>query len=313
MRGKKASPPGLTEVPLAKVPITISEPRDEVFSGGGELGARIRAFDWSKTPMGPIAQWPQSLKTAVRILITSRYAMWMGWGPELIFLYNDAYAHMTLGKKHPWALGKRANEVWAEIWTDLNSRARVVLETGEATWDEGLRLFLERNDYPEETYHTFSYSPLTQDDGKVNGLLCVVTEETERIIGERRLGSLRTLASGLSAKITEEDVLTAVGSALNTNQNDLPFTLTYLFENGETRARLACSTGISAGHPAAPEILEVGSAKEAWPVRELLSQKSSVVVENLAERFGSVPTGSWDKPPARAMLVPITRQGQDVP
>ncbi|HWF02377.1 MAG TPA: response regulator, partial [Candidatus Angelobacter sp.] len=93
----------------------------------------------------------------------------------------------------------------------------------------------------------------------------------------------------------------------------LPFTLTYLFENGETRARLACSTGISAGHPAAPEILEVGSAKEAWPVRELLSQKSSVVVENLAERFGSVPTGSWDKPPARAMLVPITRQGQDVP
>jgi PAS domain S-box-containing protein len=313
MRGKKASPPGLTETPLTEGPISISESRDEVFSGGGELGARIRAFDWSKTPMGPIAQWPQSLKTAVSILITSRYAMWMGWGPELTFLYNDAYAHMTLGKKHPWALGRPASEVWAEIWADLNTRARVVLETGEATWDEGLRLFLERNDYPEETYHTFSYSPLTQDDGKINGLLCVVTEETERIIGERRLGSLRTLASGLSAKITEEDVLTAVGSALDTNQHDMPFTLTYLFENGESRARLACSTGINAGHPAAPEILEVGSAKEVWPIRELLSQKSSVVVENLAERFGSVPTGSWDKPPARAMLVPITRQGQDVP
>jgi GAF domain-containing protein len=313
MRGKKASPPGLTEVPLARVPITLSEPRDEVFFGGGELGARIRAFDWSKTPMGPIEQCPQSLKTAVRILITSRYAMWMGWGPDLIFLYNDAYAHMTLGKKHPWALGKKFREVWAEIWGDLSSRVLKVLETGEATWDEGLLLFLERNDYPEETYHTFSYSPLTQDDGKINGLLCVVTEETERIIGERRLGSLRTLASGLSAKITEEDVLTAVGSALDTNQHDMPFTLTYLFENGETRARLACSTGISAGHPAAREILEVGSAKEAWPISELLSQKSSVVVENMAERFGSVPAGSWDKPPARAMLVPITRQGQDVP
>jgi len=81
---------------------------EHVFSGGGELGERIRSFDWSKTPMGPISAWPQSLRTAVRILITSRYSMWMGWGPDLIFLYNDAYARQTLGKKHPWALGRPA-------------------------------------------------------------------------------------------------------------------------------------------------------------------------------------------------------------
>ena len=92
---------------------------EEVFSGGGELGDRIRAFDWSSTPMGPISGWPQSLKTAVRILITSRYSMWMGWGPDSL-LYNDAYARQTLGKKHPWALGKPAREVWAEIWADLD-------------------------------------------------------------------------------------------------------------------------------------------------------------------------------------------------
>ncbi|HLK51912.1 MAG TPA: PAS domain-containing protein, partial [Candidatus Angelobacter sp.] len=170
--------------------------REEIFSGGGEMGARIRGFDWSKTPIGPISTWPQSLKTAVRILITSRFAMWMSWGPELTFLYNDAYAHMTLGEKHPWALGKQSREVWAEIWQDIGPRIRQVLETGESTWDEGLLLFLERSGFPEETYHTFSYSPLTGDDGKINGHLCVVTEETERIIGERQLTFLRSLSSG---------------------------------------------------------------------------------------------------------------------
>jgi hypothetical protein len=92
--------------------------------------------------------------------------------------HNDAYARQTLGKKHPWALGKPAREVWAEIWADLDSRVRTVTETGEATWDEGLLLFLECSGYPEETYHTFSYSPLTGDDGKINGLFCVVMEET---------------------------------------------------------------------------------------------------------------------------------------
>jgi PAS domain S-box-containing protein len=286
---------------------------EEVFSGGGELGERIRSFDWSSTAMGPIAAWPQSLKTAVRILITSRYSMWMGWGPDLIFFYNDAYARQTLGKKHPWALGKPAREVWAEIWTDLDSRVRTVMETGEATWDEGLLLFLERSGYPEETYHTFSYSPLTGDDGKINGLFCVVMEETERVINERQLGLLRHLAAGLSSKITEDEVSNAIPKSLETDPKDLPITLTYLFEKDETRARLACSTGIASGHPGAPKIMEIDTKDERWPVRELLSAKGAVIVENLAERFGSIPTGAWDKPPARALLVPISGQGQDVP
>ncbi len=310
MRRQKSNALTLIEASLDRPHIAA---RDEVFSGGGEMGARINAFDWSSTPIGPISKWPQSLKTAVRILIASRYAMWMGWGPDLIFLYNDAYARMSLGKKHPWALGQPFREVWAEIWSDLESRIRTVLETGEATWDEGLLLFLERNDYSEETYHTFSYSPLTGDDGKISGNLCVVTEETERIIGERQLGSLRSLAAGLSTKITEEDVLAAIRGSLNENQQDLPFTLTYLFEKGGAQARLACATGIEAGHPAAPEIIEVAAQAEAWPVGDLVGRREPIVVENLGGRFGSVPTGAWDEAPTRALLVPITRQGQDIP
>ena len=169
--------------------------------GGGEMGAHMRAKNWAETPLGPTDKWPQSLKTVVRILLTSRYQMWMGWGEELTFFYNDAY-RPTLGVKHEWALGASAREVWKEIWPDIGPRIEHVLDTGEATWDESLLLFLERSGYPEETYHTFSYSPLANDDGAIVGMFCVVMEETDRIVGERRLLSLRELASEMAGKNT---------------------------------------------------------------------------------------------------------------
>jgi PAS domain S-box-containing protein len=280
---------------------------------GGELSELVRQFDWSTTPLGKMEDWPQSLNTVVRVLLTSRFAMWMGWGPELTFFYNDAYGRMSLGKKHPWALGRPSSEVWAEIWSDIGPRIRKVLESGEATWDEALLLFLERSGYREETYHTFSYSPLSGDDGKVAGHLCVVTEETDRIIGERRLKTLRSLASELNTTSTEDEVCASIAHSLNENRQDLPFTLTYLFTQDREDAFLACASGIQEGHPAAPHRIQSAGTNQAWPVREMLNRKSSVTIENLAERFDSIPAGFWDTPPFRALLVPITSQGQDVP
>jgi len=178
--------PNATTVPTAN---PTTEVASAFLTAGGEMAALISAKDWAATSLGAQITWPQSLQTVLRILVTSRYAMWLGWGPQLTFFYNDAYAAMTLGAKHPWALGRPASEVWAEIWNDIGPRAETVMRTGEGTWDEGLLLFLERNGYPEETYHTFSYSPLPDDRGDVGGMLCVVTEDTDRVIGERRLGS----------------------------------------------------------------------------------------------------------------------------
>jgi hypothetical protein len=109
----------------------------------------------------------------VRILLTSRYQMWMGWGDTLSFFYNDAY-RPTLGVKHAWALGASAREVWKEIWPDIGPRIEHVLKTGEATWDEGLLLFLERSGYSEETYHTFSYSPLSDDRGSMSACFALL-------------------------------------------------------------------------------------------------------------------------------------------
>jgi signal transduction histidine kinase len=307
---------GLFENPVSE---NVEGTREEIaltpgwVRGGGALGRLVREFDWTKTPLGAIEEWPQSLKTVVRTMLASRFAMWMSWGPELTFLYNDDYARMTLGKKHPWALGKPSREVWKEIWDDIGPRIHGVLESGEATWDEALLLFLERSGYREETYHTFSYSPLSGDDGQVAGHLCVVTEETDRVIGERRLKTLRALAAELNNTITEEDVVACIARCLGENQKDLPFTLLYLFTEDGNTARLVCQTGMPEHHPAAPESISLSEKDQPWPIGALLTGKDSIVVENLLERFESVPSGSWDKSPWRAVLLPITSQGQDKP
>jgi signal transduction histidine kinase len=283
----------------------------DFLAGGGEMGARMRAKRWEDTPLGPPEAWPQSLRTVVRILLTSRYAMWMGWGEDLTFFYNDAYGP-TLGVKQAWALGSSAREVWKEIWSDIGPRIEHVLARGEATWDEGLLLFLERSGYPEETYHTFSYSPLADDGGKVIGMLCVVTEETERIIGDRRLSSLRELASDIAGRNTQAEVLASARRQLDANRKDLPFTLTYLYGR-DGRASLACATGIAAAHPIAPANIDPASAATAWPAGEILALRTVLTVGDLAQRFDQLPTGAWDKPPREAVVAPIGQQGHDAP
>ncbi len=278
------------------------------------MGALIRSFDWAGTPLGPADRWPQSLRTVVNILLTSRYAMWMGWGDDLTFLYNDAY-RPTLGIKHPRALGAPARQVWAEIWPDIGPRIQTVLTTGQATYDEGLLLFLERSGFSEETYHTFSYSPLADEAGRIAGMLCVVTEETERVIGERRMALLRELASDLAASKTEDEVIGTVARRAGAYQRDLPFILAYLFDiNGSGSARLACATGIETGHPAAPTVIGPEASGEVWPAGEMFGGATPILVTGLSERIGApLPTGAWEREPTQAAIVPIKQQGQERP
>ncbi len=279
--------------------------------GGSEMDGRIRAFDWSGTPLGPLSRWPQSLRTTVSILLSSRYSMWMAWGPELTMLYNDAY-QPTLGIKHPEALGMRANDVWAEIWPEIGPRLDTVLSTGVATYDEGLLLFLERSGFPEETYHTFSYSPLADDDGRINGMLCVVTEETDRLIGERRVATLRELASALASTNTEDEVMQAVRSTLSLNRKDLPFTLTYVFDSDGT-ARLRSSSGIALDHPLAPAEIASGS-DFPWPAHQArVNHTATVVGLDARHKMAELPHGDWNRPVEEAAVVPIRQQGQEQP
>ena len=162
--------------------------------------------------------------------------MWMAWGPELTFFCNAAYRRDTLGRKYPWALGRPAREVWAEIWKDIGPRVDRCCRPDEATWDTALLLFLERSGYLEETYHTFSYSPLRDNHGQVVGMLCVVSEDTEKVIGERRMATLRDLGSDPTVSRTEEQALAFSARQLSHNLCDLPFSLTYLVDSAGHRS-----------------------------------------------------------------------------
>ncbi|OXM54966.1 histidine kinase [Amycolatopsis alba DSM 44262] len=269
-----------------------------MFAADGEVGRDLAAVDWTATPLGPPDRWPLSLRTAVGILLSSRFSMWMAWGPELTFFCNSAYRHNTLGRKYPWALGRPANEVWAEIWDDIGPRIETVLSTGKATWDEGLLLFVERSGYPEESYHTFSYSPLQDDSGRVVGMLCVVSEETDRIIGERRMATLRDLGSDPSVITTEAQVLAFTVGQLGRNTRDLPFTLTYLFEDDGTVRRVA-STGLAE---------DVTVPWPEWPLKQM-SEGGAVLIDLHEETTAGLPAGEWPAPPTQALVIPLRQQG----
>src|SRR4051812_32530168 len=280
-----------------------------VFAAGGAVGRDLAAVDWTSTPLGPPEQWPQSLISVVRIMLASRFSMWMAWGPELTFFCNDAYRRDTLGRKYPWALGRPAGEVWAEIWPEIGPRIERVMATGDATWDAALMLFLERSGYREETYHTFSYSPLTDDDGGVAGMFCVVSEDTERVISARHLATVRDVSAHVTALRSETEVVDAAARQLSEDRWSVPFGLIYLLADDSTSAVLGASAGVPAGHPAAPPVIELGDPDAPWRVGELL-QGRTVVVDDLAERFGDLPTGAWPEPPVRALAVPFRRQDE---
>jgi signal transduction histidine kinase len=167
-----------------------------------------------------------------------------------------------------------------------------------------LLLIIERSGYPEESYHTFSYSGLRDEDARVVGMLCVVREDTDRVIAQRRMATLRDLGSDPSVVRTERQLLDFAAHQLTNNPFDLPFTLTYLFGNGD--AQLAGVSGIAPGHPAAPEILSCGGLS-VWPV-----EKSAHGETELIELDGdslNLPTGAWPEPPAQALVVPLLQQG----
>ena len=231
----------------------------DLLAGPGEVRALMRARDWDATPLGSPVRWPSTLRAVVGVMLTSRFAMWMAWGPELTFLCNDAYLP-TVGVKRDWVIGSRSDKVWAEIWPDIGPRIAHVLSTGEATWDEALLLYLERRGFAEETYHTFSYSPLADDAGRNAGMLCVVAEVTERVIGERQLATLRDLGSRLAAASTRAEVMASLEVCLADEPRDLPFALAYLVESAGNEAALAAAHGLDRNGLAAP-----AARRARWP------------------------------------------------
>ena len=281
----------------------------DFLAGGGEVGARLRALDWGHTPLGPPQHWPQSLKTIVRVMLDSRYAMWMLWGSDLTFFCNDAYLP-TVGIRRDWVLGSRADKVWEEIWPDIGPRINRVLEHGQATWDEALLLFLERSGFTEETYHTFSYSPVYDDESRIAGMLCVVTEVTERVIGERHLRVLRDLAARASGMETVQQACDRLIGVLSENPLDVPFSSLYLIDEAAPQGRLASH------HGNLPERLRhraaAGGALDPRLTEALMRNEPCAI--SLTGLGAAIPAPLWpEQPVTQAMVLPIRGQGSAAP
>ncbi|MEO8668483.1 MAG: HWE histidine kinase domain-containing protein [Bauldia sp.] len=156
--------------------------RRDFFSGGGEMGALMRACDWAATPLGPAEAWPQSLRTTVRILLTTEYPMFIWWGPELIQFYNDAYRATMGPERHPSALGQRGRECWEEIWETIGPQITYVMNGEGATWHEDQLVPVTRHGKREDVWWTYSFSPIDDETAAtgVGGVLVVCHDVTDQ-------------------------------------------------------------------------------------------------------------------------------------
>ncbi|MCD9014146.1 ATP-binding protein [Parachryseolinea silvisoli] len=283
----------------------------EFLAGGGEMGQRIREYNWANTPLGPVESWPQNLRTCVRIMLTSRQPIWIGWGKELIKLYNDPYKDIVRGK-HPWALGVPASEVWRDIWKDIGPMLRQVMEEDEGTYVECQLLIMERNGYPEETYYTFSYTPIPGDQGGTAGMICANTDDTERIIGERQLATLTLLAKNLADCGSAAEVISNSIKTFEQNPHDFPFALFRTVSNDS--ATLAGSTNL--GEAASLVQAEVDLRADhdiANTLRHALGTRQLQLFEGVTQKVGSLPRGAWAVSPEKLIVLPIAQPAAQVP
>jgi PAS domain S-box-containing protein len=189
----------------------MASPTHTGSDGDGGMRVRIRRHDWQQTPLGPIAGWPPALRTAVEMMLHSAFPMFLAWGPDLTFLYNDAYVPL-LGQKHGRALGERFCDLWAEVWKEMVPLIDRAL-SGKQVYYEDMPMMVVRRGYPERATFTFSHAPLIGDDGQVAGLYCTVMETTRRVAAERRAAFELTVSDALRPLASSEEVI-ATASAL---------------------------------------------------------------------------------------------------
>ncbi|MBV8828087.1 MAG: hypothetical protein JO108_02545, partial [Acidobacteriaceae bacterium] len=271
--------------------------------GGGEMGVRIREFPWAAHPLGPPEFWPQSLKTSVGLILTSQHPMWIGWGSQMWFLYNDAYVHVLGQAKHGWALGRPAAKVWAEIWDICGPLADKVFSQGQASFVDDVRLFMNRGDFLEETYYSFSYSPIRDESGNVGGLFCPSNDVSAKVIGTRRLKTLSDLSGSALVEKTVSKACATAAATLAKNADDIPFALLYVIESGNAVLKETVRMDQESS-ALVPPISRINDAAQPWPAGDVLAAGTPNRVP-LTDLGAVLPRGSGDQPVREALVLPV--------
>jgi PAS domain S-box-containing protein len=282
----------------------------DFLAGGGEMGKRIQAMDWSKTQLGPIESWSQSLRTTVSLCLASNFPICLVWGPGHVQIYNDGYIPIC-GALHPQALGQDFTEVWAEAMPVVGEAFHGAL-AGKASYVENQRMFVNRYDFVEEIFVTFSFSPIRDETGGVGGVFHPLTEQTSKMLSERRTKAMRDLAAWTGKAKTMESVFTFAAETLSDYELDLPFGLFYTLDQEGMQAQLVASTGLAPDTPASPTLVDL-QAPASWPLAEVINSGVGVQVDKLEDIFGPLSCGSYPESPAKALVLPISSPGAERP
>jgi signal transduction histidine kinase/CheY-like chemotaxis protein len=273
--------------------------------GGGRMGALMRSRDWTTSPLGAPATWPDTLKSAVATCLSSHFPMVIWWGPELLMLYNDAWQPILGDTKHPSGLGRPGAESWPETWPIVRVQFENALK-GIASWSEDLLLASDRHGFLEECYFTYSHSPLRDASGRVVGVCSVVSETTSRVLNERRLRVLRDLSNATidatSESASAQRVCTKLVELLCRGNPDVPFAIQYLTDAGGS-ACLCASAGID--DRLFPAVIGAGET-DSWGIAQSLRSRTPVTTD-APSVAGGLPGGVWPEPTNRIMSLPLSR------
>jgi signal transduction histidine kinase len=283
-----------------------SEPID-ILTGGGDMGRLARALDWSRTPVGAPATWPQSLRTALSILLESKFPMLLCWGPDFTQFYNDPFRPILGLNKHP-ALGKSTRETFAEAWHIIGPLFDQVMR-GHAVGFEDMLVPLDRSGFLEECYFVYSYSPIRVESGGVGGVLVTCTETSGRVIAERRLRMLGELSAQAARANDAPTAWTCAAPVLASNPSDLPFFLLYALESDGRAARVVSQSPAAPG----PPVIVADDPNPAWPIFGANASQGPAFVSDVRRRFGDHAGLMWPDPIVTAVILPITRPGLPQP
>ncbi len=273
------------------------------------MRALMRAYDWSNTPFGAVDQWPQSLCAALSICLNSRFPIAIYWGPDCLLLYNDAWRPIA-GDKHPWSLGRSAYEVWPEIWDDIGPEFDKVFATGEGSFHGDELLALNRFGYTEECFFDYTFNPIQGQGGRVDGIFNVVIETTYRVLGDRRAQLLRELAARTGSAKTVHETCMDLVAAIKSDLADIPLSLLYIIRDDGQTADLCGATERELPYAPKQVSLEEENGLEGWPIAAVAQRAQPHRVDDLVDRFGSLPGSPWPEPPQEAMVLPIVLSGQ---
>jgi signal transduction histidine kinase/DNA-binding response OmpR family regulator len=280
----------------------------ESADSAGSMAQLVSEFDWSATDLGPSSGWSTSLRMIVRFVLANRFPMLLWWGPDYIQIYNDAYAPI-LGAKHPrQALGRPFRECWNEVFDVLGPLVDVPFGGGESTWMDDIELIVRRHGFAEESHFTIGYSPV-QDDAAprgIGGVLGTVVENTQKVIGERRLKILSDLGSHVAEAKTAGDACQRAAAILADHPKDVPFALLYLADESAGTMCLAASTGFEPGcEPPAHFSVESPQGELAVLLARALHTSATQLRSGLSTLLPRVPQGPWPSAPNQLAIVPI--------